>query len=222
MEALQDNIIRPNSTKLVEVDARSKRKGKISFRDVAVLYGQRPHDERIWYLSPYEFVSEWEVKLLSYPRTLAEAAALHHHADLTDVGRTKLLNHEPGTKPLEMFPGIDYVVKEGGEDWLAYPDLPTTEHLRHTWIIQKRRRPVVPIFMGSPVPSKRNDAAEHSAMLTMAYFHPWTLRANEEEGEVVPYVGSLRTGERTWEDALKKWLNGNIVSQESLRYVGKI
>ena len=28
IQALQDNIINPNSTKLVEVDARSKRKGK--------------------------------------------------------------------------------------------------------------------------------------------------------------------------------------------------
>ena len=36
--------------------------------------------------------------------------------------------------------------------------------------------------MGSPVPSKSNNAAENSAMLTMAYFHPWTLRGDEEEG----------------------------------------
>ena len=31
VEALQDNIIRPNSTKLVEIDARSKKKGKQLF-----------------------------------------------------------------------------------------------------------------------------------------------------------------------------------------------
>ena len=56
VEALQDNILRPNSTKLVEVDARSKREGNICFRDVAVYYGQRPHDEILWYLYQYEFV----------------------------------------------------------------------------------------------------------------------------------------------------------------------
>ena len=35
-----------------------------------------------------------------------------HHADLTDDGRMKLLNYEPGTTPPEMSPGIDYVVKD--------------------------------------------------------------------------------------------------------------
>ena len=98
VEALQDNIIRPNSTKLVEVDARSHKKGKITFRDVGFLHGQRPRDERIWYLSLYEFVSEWDVKLLSYPTTLEDAADPHHHAELTDEGTAKLLNHEPGKK----------------------------------------------------------------------------------------------------------------------------
>ena len=73
VEALQDKILRSNSTKFVEVDARSGTKGRVTFRDVAVLYGYRPKDKRIWYLSPYEFVSEWDVKLLSYPKTLEES-----------------------------------------------------------------------------------------------------------------------------------------------------
>ena len=220
VECLQDKILRPNSTKLIEVDARTKGKGKITFRDAAVFYGHRPKDERLWYLSPYEFVSEWEVKLLHYPRTLEETADPYLHADLTEAGMLKLLSQEKGKRPPELQAGIDYEVKDGGEDWMPYPDVPTTQHLRHVWTIKKRRRPHVPTFLGSPVPCKRNDAAEHSAMLTMSYFHPWTLRADEEDGEVVPYAGSLKTGENTWEDALKKWLDGNIVSQEALKYVG--
>ena len=44
LEALQDNIVRPDSSKFVEVDARSKRKREITFRDLAVLYRQRPND----------------------------------------------------------------------------------------------------------------------------------------------------------------------------------
>ena len=222
VELLQDNILRPNSSKLVEVDARTKGKGKITFRDAAIFYGHRPKDERLWYLSPYEFVSEWDVQLLHYPRTLEELSNPYLHADLTEAGTLKLLSQEQGQRPPELYAGIDYEVKDGGEDWMPFPDVPTTKHLRHVWIIKKRRRPHVPTFMGSPVPSKRNDAAEHSAVLTMAYFHPWTLRADEEEGEVVPYAGSLRSGENTWEDALNKWLNGNIVSQEALKYVGNL
>ena len=114
VEALQDNIIRPNSIKLVEIDARSRTKGKITFRDVAVLYGQRPKDKRVWYLSPYEFVSEWDVKLLSYPRTLEETSDPHHHAELTEAGMAKVMNREPGKPPRDLYPGIDYQVKDGG------------------------------------------------------------------------------------------------------------
>ena len=67
--------------------------------------------------------------------------------------------------------------------------------------------------MGAPVSSKGNNASEHSALLTMAYFHPWTLRAEEEEVDAVPYAGCLRADEESWEAALKKWLDGNIISQ---------
>ena len=125
-------------------------------------------DKRLWYLSPYEFVSEWEVKLLSYPQTLEDTINQKHHADLTETGLAKVMNREPRQPPPELYPGIDYTVKDGGDDWLAYPDLPTTASLRHTWIIQKRRRPNVPTFLGSPVPSKRNDASEHSAQMHLS------------------------------------------------------
>ena len=79
-----------------------------------------------WYLSPYEFVSDWEVQRLSYPTTMEAAADPRHHADLTEAGIAKLVNHDPSRKPPELHPGIDYVVKDGGADWLAFPDLPTT------------------------------------------------------------------------------------------------
>ena len=144
------------------------------------------------------------MQLLNYPTTLEESCDPKHHVNLAEVGTAKSENKEPGKKPPELYPGVDYVVKDGGDDWLAFPDVPSTANIRNTWIIQKRRRPRVPTFLGSPVPSKTNNAAERSAMLTMAYFHLWTLHANEEEGEVVPYAGSLRTGEDTWEDALNK------------------
>ena len=213
VETMNDKRITPNSSKFVEVDARTKRRGKITFRDSAVLYGQRPHDKRVWYLSPYEFESDWEVRLLSYPQSLEDACDPKHHAELTDVGMAKLRDRERGSPTPELNPGHDYVVKDGGDDWLAFPDLPTTAHFRNTWIIKKRRRSKAPTFMGAPVPSKGNNASEHSALLTMAYFHPWTLRAEEEEVDAVPYAGCLRADEENWEAALKKWLDGNIISQ---------
>ena len=75
------------------------------------------------------------------------------------------------------------------------------------------------MFMGAPVPSKRADAVDHSAMLTMAYFHPWTLRADDEEGVAVPFAGRLRASEESWDTALRTWLDGNVISCESVRYI---
>ena len=186
---------------------------------MAVLYGQRPNDKIIWYLSPYEFESDWEVRFLSYPQSLHDTDNPRHHAELTDAGIAKLHNRQPGEKSPELYPGQDYVVKDGGDDWLAFPDLPTTSHFRHTWIIQKRRRPVAPMFMGAPVPSKRANAVDHSAMLTMAYFHPWTLRADDEESDAVPFAGRLRGNDESWDTALRTWLDGNVLSCESVRYI---
>ena len=56
-------------------------------------------------------------------------------------------------------------------------------------------------------------------MITMTYFHPWTLRAADEEQSIVPYAGNLRPNDATWEMTLSMWLDGNVVSRESARYV---
>ena len=73
-----------------EIDARNPRRRKITIRDVATLYGQRPHHPDLWYLSPYEFVMKWEPKLLSYPTSLTRVDSKEHHAQLTEAGRAKL------------------------------------------------------------------------------------------------------------------------------------
>ena len=212
VQNLNDKHVPGTSTVFAEVDMRSKRHRKITFRDVATFCGERPRDDRVWYLSPYEFVSEWEVVMLSYPQYLPDAYNPRHHAELTPEGIAKIHAH-PGRHP-DLLPGIDYRVKEGGDSWwMPFPDISPTEHFRHTWIIMKRHRPVAPMFIGSPVPLKQDSSAERSAMLTMAYFHPWTLRHNDEEESYVPYAGSLRASDSTWQDALSQWLDGHVISQ---------
>ena len=132
----------------------------------------------------------------------------------------KLRMNKQNKTDFRLVAGTDYAVKdEGGEDWIAYTD-PNTNHFRHTWIITKRKRPVAPIFIGSPIPLKNQDAVERSAMLTMAYFHPWTTRENDGQSKHVPYAGNMRDLESgTWEESLKVWLNGNVISEESIRYI---
>ena len=110
-------------------------------------------------------------------------------------------------------------MKEGWhEDWIAYPPGSVTDAFRHTYIIKKRRRPVAPMFSGSPLPLK-GCGAERSAMLTMVYFHPWTLCVDFEEARFVPYAGRLRRDEKSWEKELEEWLGGQVLSEESVRYI---
>ena len=106
-----------------------------------------------------------------------------------------------------------------GVDLIPYDEGAVSDNFQHTWIIKKRNRPVAPMFIGSPVPMKRDDSAERSAMLTMVYFHPWTLRYRSEDGTVVPFAGNLRPRGQSWQFALSEWLRGNVVSEESVRYI---
>ena len=89
----------------------------------------------------------------------------------------------------------------------------------HLGILVRRARPRVPTFFGAPIPAHRPGEQQRSAAIVMAYFHPWTLRKADAD-EHVKYAGSLRDSKETWQDALRKWLGGNILCNEAKRYVG--
>ena len=78
------------------------------------------------------------------------------------------------------------------------------------------------MLVGSPVPMKSADSGERSALLTMAYFHPWTLRIDDGDDNIVLYAARLRQQGRSWQDTLSYWLNGNVVSHESVRYITNV
>ena len=59
IQMLNDKRKPEKSAVFAEIDMRNRKKKKVTIRDVAMLYGQRPHDDPIWYLSPYEFVTYW-------------------------------------------------------------------------------------------------------------------------------------------------------------------
>ena len=148
------------------------------------------------FFSPYEFASEWEVIMLTYPQSLSGAESPRHHAELTPEVIAKMRAH-PRHRP-DLLPGIDYSAKEGRASWwMSFPDILSTQCFRHTWITQKRHRPVAPVFIGSPVPLNPDNYSERFALLTMAHFHPWTLRQQYEDQSYVPYAGSLRASDST-------------------------
>ena len=70
VERLNDMLPAVWKSTYPEVDKRNPRRRKVTIRDTSTLYGQRPNDPRVWFLSPYEFVMHWAVRLVSYPITL--------------------------------------------------------------------------------------------------------------------------------------------------------
>lgn len=109
--------------------------------------------------------------MVSYPQSLHDADDDEYHASLTEAG-VALLIKSKNRKP-KLNAGVNYRVKHTPpDDRIPYPEGAVNVIFRHTWIIQKRNRLVAPISTGSPVPLKREDSADRSAMLTMAYFHP--------------------------------------------------
>ena len=160
----------------MEIDWRNPCHRKITIRDISKLYGQRPKASEVWHLSPYEFVMYWKVELLSYPRSLDDLHFGDHHVDMTVTGMARLSSKPP--RP-ELRPGVDYTVRQGGLDWLPYPDVPACQSIRHIWIMTRRRRPTVPSFAGSPMPNHRPEEDARAAPIVMSYFHPWTLRVSD-------------------------------------------
>ena len=86
IEKLNDENMSANSTVVAGFDVRNKRHRKFTFRDVGSFCGHRPRDERVWYLSPYEFVTEWQVVLVNYPQSLARMDDDTYQAYLIEEG----------------------------------------------------------------------------------------------------------------------------------------
>ena len=76
-----------------DIDGRNRRHEKLTICDAAERDGHRPQHPALWYLSSYEFVSEWELALRSYPQHLDQAASDRYYAELEDVARTSFQKH---------------------------------------------------------------------------------------------------------------------------------
>ena len=87
VERLTKSNAEARSVVFGEVDSRNPRKKKVTFRDVAVLYGERP--QQLQYLSTYEFVTYWEAVLCTYPNR-EDAQKSECHAELTELGKKTL------------------------------------------------------------------------------------------------------------------------------------
>ena len=160
--------------------------------------------------------------MFSYPQSLQDGNHRRHHAELTEVGRAKLKANKRYHHDCGLFPGIDYRVKgEPDPRWLSFPDIPSTQHFRHMWIIEKRCRPVAPVFVGSPVCNE-----------TWWFVRTLCLVDNGLFSSIGVKKGwcARRSFTVCWKSAqmfgtgkhLATWLDGNVICKESARYIRMI
>ena len=72
-------------------------------------------------------------------------------------------------------PGIHYVVIEVADnEYYTFADIRSLEKLRHSFVIERRPRPVVPVIEGLPLPSP-SKGKDYNARYLNAFFRPWTL-----------------------------------------------
>ena len=107
-------------------------------------------------------------KLLSDPQSLQDGSHRRHYAEFTQAGRAKLKADETYHQDCDLFLGIDYSAKSGPDPWwFPFPDVQSTQHFRHTCMIDDVNVPLF-LFIGCPVPMKRDESTERSALLTMS------------------------------------------------------
>ena len=158
---------------MLTVDHRNPRRKRVTIRSVVKFYGQRPKIlengdmSPVWFLSPYEFVSQWEPRMVRYPLSLADYKCGGHDVDMTEASLQRLKNQAFG-EPLELIPGEDYTAKASVPVKPAFPDVPSTETFRHSWVLVQLRRPRVPVFGGSPLPRHRDGAAGRRGAIVMS------------------------------------------------------
>ena len=97
-------------------------------------YGYRGNHEDVLYLSPYEFVSAWEIMATKIPIKCSDHER-HCHVTLHGNAKAKA---EAGN---ELQPGVDYVIRKehgttDGRKWIAFPE--STGNLRHDYVMVKR------------------------------------------------------------------------------------
>ena len=190
--------------------------------DPAQVYGHRPQEEDMWYLSPYEFGMYWECMPMRAPSTRGEWKEQRNNqwdVTLTKKGEAKIAAAATDETPVHLLAGVDFErLPRTEKSKKVFFDSSAGRALQHGWYLCRRLRPLCPHMASAPVPSKWGDEVERNAKLTLAYFKAWTLN-KKRDTDAVPYVRRLRAPEETWEDALRQWLL-RLPCEETKRYVG--
>ena len=124
----------------------------------------------------------WEVERVGIPKQFSKYQ--ERMSIWTDVDIL------PGT-PAEA--GKHYVIDDAGlrnnHNYIALPDIPAMQQMRHEWILRRANRPYVPQPENTPMPDKAA-SPEEKAKLYSVYLRPWVLDKNIASA-AVPHITDL-------------------------------
>ena len=165
MNACSDQGKGVSNTIGMEYDHRDHNNVKIVSNNGVFLYALRPMDHpggaELAYLSLYELFSYWRIELGAYVISDGELPDENldiYHARLTFSGIQKVAERIYNNRePVPFLSGVDYLIKEEeGEAWLPFPNLPELVKIRHTWILVRNERPLIPSFSKAPMPDRKS------------------------------------------------------------------
>ena len=152
------------------------------------IYGFRPLVPELALLSPYEFVQYWMALPVKQPSDYDDET----FADWTREGKTELRkgSFQDGKKKCKA--GVHFIViKPTDQSYMTFPQEPVAVYgqLRHLWILRRRRRPIVPVLEGVPLPREGRSKRENGKYCSV-FFRPWTLLDNTLTTDTWPDVAA--------------------------------
>lgn len=154
--------------------------------DDVTCYAFRGADPRVYFLSPWEFTQHWQPVRIKSPHK--------GYASTQWTEEANKLNPVAG----QDFVFTDLALKH--KDVVIFKRIakaPKFEIFRHTWILLRRTRPVVPCPENTPMPGRKCTKEQRATLLSI-YLRPWTL-VQEQASVHVPFLPDLRLTRAEWE-----------------------
>ena len=177
------------ASRVAKPHRRSKKKEQavLSFEEA---YGFRGSNPLFIHLSPWEFTQWW-----CWTRVLTPAdyqkRGVKSRSDWTPDGQEWLALPAGPNKPAAL-PGVHFQVREpepGCKEYATFPDEDATAQIRHSFLLERHKRPMVPQPDGTPMPSPKLEAEVRCRILNV-YLRPWVLHRNHASAHV-PHLADI-------------------------------
>ena len=169
-------------------------RSSVELPDEVAFYGYRPRHENLFFLSPWEFTQWFKLERLRAP------SVQYTWSKWTKAGREKL--KEAAGQKIRLEPYKDYVLNDetikANSQIHVYPPSAVLfegvaparyDKFRHSWLLIRRQRPVIPCPQQTPLPNKRMSKSNRAKIFSV-YLRPWTL-SRVFADSTVPHLADL-------------------------------